>query len=39
MVATLLTLLVLVGVEGVEKLLLKKSIARGSGVYGAIDTE
>lgn len=39
MVATLLTLLVLVGVEGVERLLLKKSIARGSGVYGAIDTE
>ena len=39
MVATLLSLLVLVGVEGVEKLLLKKSLARGSGVYGTIDTE
>ena len=39
MVATLLTLLVLVGVEGVEKLLLRRSAARGSGVYGAIDTE
>lgn len=39
LVATLLTLLVLVGVEGVEKLLLRKSVSRGSGVYGAIDTE
>lgn len=39
MVATLLTLLVLVGVEGIEKLLLTKKLARGSGVYGAVDTE
>jgi putative Mg2+ transporter-C (MgtC) family protein len=39
MVTTLLTLLVLVGVEGVEKLLLTKKLARGSGVFGAIDTE
>lgn len=37
MAGTLLTLLVLVGVEGVEKLLLHKTNARGSGVYGAID--
>lgn len=39
LVATLLTLLVLVGGEGVERLLLKKSAARGSGVFGAIDDE
>lgn len=37
MVATLLTLLVLVGVEGVEKLLLHRKITRGSGVFGVID--
>ena len=37
MIATLLTLLVLVGVEGVEKILLRKTNSRGSGVYGVID--
>ena len=37
MVGTLLALLVLVGVEGVERLLLHKTNARGSGVYGVID--
>ena len=37
MIATLLTLLVLVGVEGLEKLLLHKTNARGSGVYGVMD--
>ncbi len=37
MVATLLTLLVLVGVEGLEKVLLQKTGNRGSGVYGVID--
>lgn len=37
MVGTLLALLVLVGVEGLEKLLLHKHISRGSGVYGTID--
>lgn len=39
MVATLLTLLVLVGVEGLEKLLLRKSASRGSGYFGVVDTE
>ncbi len=36
-IATLLALLVLVGVEGVEKVLLQKTGNRGSGVYGVID--
>ena len=39
MVATLLTLLVLIGVEGLEKLLLRKSASRGSGYFGVVDTE
>lgn len=37
MIATLLTLLVLVGVEGLERLLLHKSGTRGSGVFGVMD--
>jgi putative Mg2+ transporter-C (MgtC) family protein len=37
MIGTLLALLVLVGVEGLEKLLLHKHISRGSGVFGTID--
>jgi putative Mg2+ transporter-C (MgtC) family protein len=36
-ITMLLTLLVLVGVEGVEKLLLRKAVTRGSGVYGVVD--
>lgn len=39
LVGTLLTLLVLVGVEGVENLLIRRDGSRGSGVYGAIDSE
>ena len=39
MVATLMTLLVLVGVEGLERLLLSKKNSRGSGVFSAIDSE
>ncbi len=39
MVATLMTLLVLVGVEGLEKLILRKSSSRGSGYFGAMDSE
>jgi putative Mg2+ transporter-C (MgtC) family protein len=37
MVGTLLTLLVLVGVEGVEKRLTRKAGKRGSGVFDTID--
>jgi putative Mg2+ transporter-C (MgtC) family protein len=37
MIATLLSLLVLVGVEGVEKFLLRKRLGRGSGFHGVID--
>lgn len=39
MVATLMTLLVLVGVEGLEKILLRKTGNRGSGVFTAVDGE
>ena len=39
MVATLITLLVLVGVEGFEKVLLKKTNNRGSGVFTTMDSE
>lgn len=39
LVGALLTLLVLVGVEGVEKFLLRRAGKRGSGMYGAIDPE
>lgn len=39
MVATLMTLLVLVGVEGLEKLILRKSHQRGSGYFGVVDSE
>ena len=39
MVATLMTLLVLVGVEGLEKLILRKSPSRGSGYFSAVDSE
>lgn len=39
LVGTLLTLLVLVGVEGVENLLIRRSETRGSGFYGSIDPE
>ena len=39
MVATLMTLLVLVGVEGLEKLILRKSSSRGSGYFTAMDSE
>lgn len=39
MVATLMTLLVLVGVEGLERRLLRRTSGRGSGVYGTIDPE
>lgn len=39
LVGALLTLLVLVGVEGVENLLMRRSETRGSGIYGTIDPE
>ena len=39
MIVTLLTLLVLVGVEGLERLLLRKSNSRGSGYFGVVDPE
>lgn len=39
MVATLMTLLVLVGVEGLEKLILRKRHQRGSGYFGVVDSE
>ena len=39
MVGTLLALLVLVGMEGVERILLRSSPQRGSGVHGVIDDE
>ena len=32
-------LLVLVGVEGLEKLILRKSSSRGSGYFGVVDGE
>jgi putative Mg2+ transporter-C (MgtC) family protein len=38
-VATLMALLVLVGVEGLEKLILRKSHQRGSGYFGVMDSE
>jgi hypothetical protein len=34
-----MTLLVLVGVEGLEKLILRKSHQRGSGYFGVVDSE
>lgn len=39
LVGTLLTLLVLVGVEGIENLLIRRADTRGSGIYGTIDPE
>ena len=39
MVGTLLALLVLIGMEGVERLLVRNSPRRGSGVHSAIDSE
>ena len=39
MVGTLLALLVLVGMEGIERLLLRGPEQRGSGVHGIIDDE
>ena len=39
MVGTLLALLVLVGMEGIERLLLRNTEQRGSGVHGVIDDE
>lgn len=37
MIVTLLAMLVLIGVEGLEKIVLRKGGTRGSGVYGVID--